>query len=54
MTSPGAFLIYSKFYVLGCSEGKKEKKAQYEKKLFLSQCASGTLHHMTVIFDTHV
>ena len=57
MTSPVAFLIFSKFCFSGLLEGdsiKGQKMAQKDKKKSVELCISGTALHMIVAFGTHV
>ena len=55
MISPGVFLIFSKFWffgLLGESNGKNGPK--WQKTLSFALYISGTIHHMILIYGTHV
>ena len=56
MTSPGIFLIFPKLWFFQVVSGGKRAKngPEWQKILSLMLHISGTIHHMIVIFGTHV
>ena len=53
--SPGGFSIFTKFWFFGLLRGKKAKNSpKWQKILSVVLHISGTIHHMTVIYGTHL
>ena len=55
MISPGVFFFFNfKILIFQVMGLKVQKIAPNDKILSVSLCSSGTVHHMIVIFNTHV
>ena len=53
--SPGILFIFSKFWFFGLLGGKRVKNGpKWQKNLSVVLDISGTIHHMSVIYGTHV
>ena len=53
--SPGFFFSFSKFWLFGLLGGKRAKNGpKWQKSLSIALHVSGTIHHMTVIYGTHL
>ena len=53
--SSRGFFIFSNFYYSGCQGGKKAKNCpKWQKIMSIALHISGTIHHMTVVYGTHL